>query len=238
MDPDVPLVVAEVNPDAGRPPRKGIIANPNCTTMAAMPVLAPARRGRAGRLVAATYQAVSGAGLAGVDELDDRCTRWRIAAPELTFDGGAVDVPGPRVPPADRVQRAAAGRLDRRRRLGRDRRGAEAAQRDRARSWGSPTCGSPAPASGCRSSPATRCRSTPVRPPLSVGPRARAPGHRPWRRADDVPTPLQAAGQDPSFVGRIRRTRPSTTGWRCSSQRQPRKGAALNAVQIAELLPP
>ena len=83
MDPDVPLVVAEVNPEAIATARKGIIANPNCTTMAAMPVLKPLHD-EAGlvRLIASTYQAVSGAGLAGVDELDkqvrqvvDRCRR-------------------------------------------------------------------------------------------------------------------------------------------------------------------
>ena len=71
MDPDVPLVVSEVNPEAVRDARKGIIANPNCTTMAAMPVLKPLHD-EAGlvRLVASTYQAVSGGGSAGVDELD------------------------------------------------------------------------------------------------------------------------------------------------------------------------
>ena len=71
MDPDVPLVVSEVNPEDAIRPAKGIIANPNCTTMAAMPVLAPLHRA-AGlvRLQVATYQAVSGSGGAGVDELD------------------------------------------------------------------------------------------------------------------------------------------------------------------------
>src|SRR6187402_1239238 len=70
MDPDVPLVVSEVNPEAIADARKGIIANPNCTTMAAMPVLKPLHDA-AGlrRLIASTYQAVSGAGVAGVDEL-------------------------------------------------------------------------------------------------------------------------------------------------------------------------
>ena len=73
MDPDVPLVVSEVNPDAIAEMRKGIIANPNCTTMAAMPVLQPLHA-EAGlvRLVVSTYQAVSGSGLAGVEELDSQ----------------------------------------------------------------------------------------------------------------------------------------------------------------------
>src|SRR5215213_8392974 len=69
-DPDVPLIVSEVNPQALAEIRKGIIANPNCTTMAAMPVLRPLHD-EAGlvRIVASTYQAVSGSGLAGVEEL-------------------------------------------------------------------------------------------------------------------------------------------------------------------------
>src|SRR3954465_4047115 len=73
MDPGVPLVVSEVNPDAIAQARKGIIANPNCTTMAAMPVLRPLHA-EAGliRLVASTYQAVSGSGLAGVEELESQ----------------------------------------------------------------------------------------------------------------------------------------------------------------------
>ena len=90
MDPDVPLVVSEVNPeDAIRPP-KGIIANPNCTTMAAMPVLAPLHRA-AGlvRLQVATYQAVSGSGGVGVDELDGQTKAVGDRASELTYDGQA-----------------------------------------------------------------------------------------------------------------------------------------------------
>src|SRR5213075_448356 len=76
MDPDVPLIVSEVNPDAVAEARKGIIANPNCTTMAAMPVLKPLHD-EAGlvALVATTYQAVSGAGLAGVSELDEQARK-------------------------------------------------------------------------------------------------------------------------------------------------------------------
>ncbi|MDG2112114.1 MAG: aspartate-semialdehyde dehydrogenase, partial [Actinomycetota bacterium] len=73
MHPEVPLVVPEVNGAEVVDPPKGIIANPNCTTMAAMPVLGPLHR-EAGLLamVASTYQAVSGAGLAGVSELGDQ----------------------------------------------------------------------------------------------------------------------------------------------------------------------
>ena len=96
MDPDVPLVVSEVNPeDALRPP-KGIIANPNCTTMAAMPVLAPLHRAaRLTRLQVATYQAVSGSGGVGVAELDGQIRAVADRAAGLAFDGDAVEFPAP-----------------------------------------------------------------------------------------------------------------------------------------------
>ena len=94
MDPDVPLVVSEVNPGAVKEARKGIIANPNCTTMAAMPVLKPLHD-EAGliRLVASTYQAVSGSGLGGVEELAGQVNAVAANAAELTHDGGAVEFP-------------------------------------------------------------------------------------------------------------------------------------------------
>ncbi len=96
MDPDVPLVVSEVNPQAVHEARKGIIANPNCTTMAAMPVLKPLHD-EAGlvRLVVSTYQAVSGAGLAGVEELDKQVRQVFDRAADLTHDGSAVTFPEP-----------------------------------------------------------------------------------------------------------------------------------------------
>ncbi len=96
MDPDVPLVVAEVNGAEVRNAPKGIIANPNCTTMAAMPVLKPLHD-EAGlrRLIVSTYQAVSGAGLAGVDELDTQVRKVADTAAALTHDGSAVTFPDP-----------------------------------------------------------------------------------------------------------------------------------------------
>src|SRR5690606_39888235 len=96
MDPDVPLVVSEVNGHLVRNLPKGIIANPNCTTMAAMPVLKPLHD-EAGltRLVVSTYQAVSGGGLAGVDELDKQARQVVDRAAELTHDGRAVEYPAP-----------------------------------------------------------------------------------------------------------------------------------------------
>ncbi|GAB3944151.1 hypothetical protein GCM10027614_33840 [Micromonospora vulcania] len=97
MDPQVPLVVAEVNPHAAADRPKGIIANPNCTTMAAMPVLRPLHA-EAGlvSLVVTTYQAVSGAGLAGVAELDEQVRKVAEHATALAFDGSAVEFPTPR----------------------------------------------------------------------------------------------------------------------------------------------
>ena len=96
MDPDVPLIVAEVNGELAHNPPKGIIANPNCTTMAAMPVLKPLHD-EAGlvRMIASTYQAVSGGGLAGVDELDKQAREVVDRAAELTHDGAAVAFPAP-----------------------------------------------------------------------------------------------------------------------------------------------
>src|SRR6185295_382637 len=88
MDPDVPLIVSEVNGEEIANARKGIIANPNCTTMAAMPVLKPLHA-EAGlvSLIVATYQAVSGSGLAGVAELDEQVAKVASQAAGLTFDG-------------------------------------------------------------------------------------------------------------------------------------------------------
>lgn len=95
-DPEVPLVVSEVNPDALDEPPKGIIANPNCTTMAAMPVL-KALHDKAGlsRLIVATYQAVSGSGLSGVEELAGQLEAGLPDARRLTTDGNAVSLPEP-----------------------------------------------------------------------------------------------------------------------------------------------
>ncbi|MDX2223848.1 MAG: aspartate-semialdehyde dehydrogenase, partial [Rhodospirillaceae bacterium] len=95
-DPAVPLVVAEVNAHALTSIPKGIVANPNCTTMAAMPVLKPLHAA-AGlkRLVASTYQAVSGAGVAGVDELDAQVKVVAANAAALARDGRAAAFPAP-----------------------------------------------------------------------------------------------------------------------------------------------
>src|SRR5690349_11922663 len=97
QDPDVPLVVTEVNPHALDSIPKGIVANPNCTTMAAMPAIKPLHvESQLVRMIASTYQAVSGGGLAGVQELVNQLG----AAPAkelggLAYDGQIVEFPRP-----------------------------------------------------------------------------------------------------------------------------------------------
>jgi aspartate-semialdehyde dehydrogenase len=97
MDPEVPLVVSEVNSDALASIPKGIVANPNCTTMAAMPVLRPLHQA-AGlrRLVVSTYQAVSGGGVAGVSELEEQVQAAGSGSAALAQDGNACNFPPPR----------------------------------------------------------------------------------------------------------------------------------------------
>ncbi len=162
MDPDVPLVVSEVNPEAIDEARKGIIANPNCTTMAAMPVLKPLHDA-AGlvRLIASTYQAVSGSGVAGVEELASQVAAVGDKARELAYDGEAVAFPDPvRSTPArsptTSSRSPARSSTTAWRRPTRSRSSATS----RARSSASPTSGSPGSACASRSSPATRWRST------------------------------------------------------------------------------
>jgi aspartate-semialdehyde dehydrogenase len=181
MDPDVPLIVAEVNGELVRETPKGIIANPNCTTMAAMPVLAPLHR-FAGlrRLVLSTYQAVSGSGGAGVAELASQLDAAGGKATELTFDGGAISWPDP----VKYVRPIAFNVL--------------------------PMAGSVVDDGS-------------------------------WETDEEkkLPTPLDAAGADPSFVGRVRQDPGVPDGRGLAlfvSNDNLRKGAALNAVQIAELL--
>jgi aspartate-semialdehyde dehydrogenase len=241
MDPDVPLVVAEVNgAEAHRAP-KGIIANPNCTTMAAMPVLKPLHDA-AGltRLIVSTYQAVSGAGLAGVDELDEQVRAVVDKAAALTHDGRAVTFPAPvkfSRPIAYNVLPLAGSIVD----DGEFETDEEKKLRNESRK--------------ILAIPSLRVSGTCVRVPVFTGHSLsiNAEFERPLPVADalallaeapgvelsDVPTPLQAAGRDPSYVGRVRQD-PGVEGNRglalFVSNDNLRKGAALNAVQIAELL--
>jgi len=244
MDPDVPLVVSEVNPGAVKDARKGIIANPNCTTMAAMPVL-KVLHDEAGleRLVVSTYQAVSGSGLAGAEELASQA-RAAVAQEDallgLVHDGSAVDFPKPVkyvapiafdvIPLAGSVVDDGSNETDEEKKL-----------RNESRK--------------ILDLPELRVSGTCVRVPVFTGHSlsinaefareltperatellATAPGVQ----LTEVPTPLQAAGADPSLVGRIRRDESAPEGRGLAlfiSNDNLRKGAALNAVQIAELI--
>jgi len=242
MDPDVPLVVSEVNPHAIAEMRKGIIANPNCTTMAAMPVLKPLHQ-KAGlrRLIVSTFQAVSGSGLAGVEELDSQV---RAAVTQdttaLTHDGTAVEFPDPVkyvAPIAFNVVALAGSIVD----DGSRETDEEQKLRNESRKileipdlLVSGTCVR-VPVFTGHSLSINAEFDRPITPEEAMEVLASAAGVE----LSDVPTPLQAAGADPSFVGRIRQDQ-SVEGNRglvlFVSNDNLRKGAALNAVQIAELV--
>ncbi|MDR0432409.1 MAG: aspartate-semialdehyde dehydrogenase [Bifidobacteriaceae bacterium] len=241
-DPDVPLVVAEVNGHELSNLPKGIIANPNCTTMAAMPALGPLHR-KAGlrRMVIATYQAVSGAGLRGTAELVDQI---RATEPQdisgLAHDGAAVHLPAPQafpepiafnfIPMAGSLNADGSG---------------ETAEEAKLRNESRRILGIPnLPVSGtCVRVPVFTGHGvavnaefdSPITPAEATQLLADAPGVR----LVDIPTPLRAAGGDPVLVGRIRQDQsiPDGRGLAlfCVGDNL-RKGAALNAVQIAELL--
>lgn len=236
-DPEVPLVVSEVNPEALEVLPKGIIANPNCTTMAAMPVLKPLHAA-AGlkRLIASTYQAVSGGGMEGVEVLRDQIVAGAQGCEKLARDGKGVDlgpvrkwaVPiGYNVVPLNYV-------------LGEDDYTEEELKlRDESRK--------------ILNLPGLEVSGTCVRVPVFSGhalslnaefDREITPeqalellGKAPGVVVTEVPNPLDATGQDPVYVGRVRRDRTVAHGLALFvAGDNLRKGAALNAVQIAEVL--
>ncbi len=242
MDPDVPLVVSEVNPHALDEARKGIIANPNCTTMAAMPVLRVLHE-EAGlrRLIISTYQAVSGSGLAGARELDGQV---RAAVEQdtlaLVHDGSAVRFPDPvkYVAPVAFDVIPFAGNLV-------DDGTEETDEEQKLRNESRKILGIPdlLVSGTCVRVPVFTGHSLSINAEFEreISPdRARellagAPGVS----LADVPTPLMAAGADPTYVGRIRRDPGAPEGRGLAlflSNDNLRKGAALNAVQVAELL--
>ena len=243
-DPDVPLVVSEVNFDRdvrGKKLAKGIIANPNCTTMAAMPVLKPLHD-EAGliRMIASTYQAVSGSGVAGVEELATQVRAVIDGAEQLVHHGDALSFPAPDkyvAPIAFNVIPLAGSLVD-------DGSG-ETDEDQKLRNESRKILGIPDLAvSGT-------CVRVPVMTGHSLSINAEFAGELSPERARevlstaagvrvvDVPTPLAAAGVDESLVGRIRRD-PGVPGGRglalFISGDNLRKGAALNTIQIAELL--
>ena len=242
MDPEVPLVVSEVNPHAIGEAVKGIVANPNCTTMAAMPVLKVLDT-EAGleRLIVSTYQAVSGSGLKGADELIGQTkAALEQGAEALVHDGSAVTMPDPQVyvrPIAFDIIPLAGSLVD----DGLDETDEEKKLRNESRK--------------ILERPELLVSGTCVRVPVLTGhslsinaefstelTAARAKellADAPGVVLTDVPTPLQAAGSDPSYVGRIRQDEgvPGNRGLALFiSNDNLRKGAALNAVQIAEIV--
>ena len=239
-DPDVPLVVSEVNFDRdvrGKSLPKGIIANPNCTTMAAMPVLKPLHD-EAGlvRMIASTYQAVSGSGIAGVEELATQARAVIDGAEHLVHDGGALDFPAPSkyvAPIAFNVIPLAGSLVD------------DGSEDQKLRNETRKILGIPdlAVSGTCVRVPVFTGHSLsinvefaqPISPDQAREILAAAPGVT----VVDVPTPLAAAGADNSLVGRILQD-PGVPGGRglalFISGDNLRKGAALNTIQIAELL--
>jgi len=241
MDPSVPLVVSEVNPEDAIRPAKGIIANPNCTTMAAMPVLAPLHRA-AGlvRLQVATYQAVSGSGGAGIEELDSQVQKAGSAAPALARDGSALDLGAPvkyQRPIAFNVVPLAGSLVDD---------GSfETDEEQKLRNESRKILGIPdlRVAGTCVRVPVFTGHSLSINAefaaPISVARARELLSAASGVELSDIPTPLQAAGQDPSYVGRIRQDASVADGHGLVlfvSNDNLRKGAALNTVQIAELL--
>ncbi len=245
MDPEVPLVVSEVNPEATVNPPKGIIANPNCTTMAAMPVLKPLHEA-AGlqRLIVSTYQAVSGSGLAGAQELFGQVEGVLAQGPEkvlnLVHDGRAVDFPQPDkyVAPIAFDVLPFAGNLV-------DDGDNETDEEKKLRNESRKILGIPdlLVAGTCVRVPVFTGHSLSIHaefaeditPDRARGILASAPGVA----LEEIPTPLLAAGNDPSYVGRIRQDQSAPEGKGLVlfvSNDNLRKGAALNAVQIAEVV--
>jgi aspartate-semialdehyde dehydrogenase len=242
MDPDVPLVVSEVNPEETVSPAKGIIANPNCTTMAAMPAL-KALHDAAGlrRLVVSTYQAVSGAGLKGGQELAGQFEKARAGdVLALIHDGSAVDVgtatvfPAPIafnvIPFAGNLVEDGLNETDEEKKL----------RNESRKILGIPDL---LVSGTCVRVPVFTGHSLQVNAeferPLPVAKARELLASAPGVVLVDVPTPRQAAGADPSFVGRLRQDEgvPDNRGLAMFiSNDNLRKGAALNAVQIAEIV--
>ena len=242
MDPEVPLVVSEVNPHAIDDAVKGIIANPNCTTMAAMPVLKPLDI-EAGlvRLQVSTYQATSGAGLAGSEELREQAAA--VVAQDmmgLVHDGRSVTYPAPTkfpkniafnvIPQAGSFVDDGWGETDEEKKL----------RNETRKILELPTL----PVSGtCVRVPVFTGHSLSIHAqfarPITAERAREILSSAPGVTLMDVPTPLDAAGIDPSLVGRIRQDQSLDDGTGLVffvSNDNLRKGAALNAVQIAELV--
>ena len=240
-DPNVPLVVSEVNGEQAKNLTKGIIANPNCTTMAAMPVLKPLHDA-AGlqRLIISSYQAVSGSGLAGVEELATQLRAGIDDAEKLVHDGSAVSLPEPVkyvAPIAFNVLPLAGSLVD-------DGSG-ETDEDQKLRNESRKILGLPdlLVSGTCVRVPVFTGHSLSINAefanPLSVEEATKILADAAGVTLTDVPTPLAAAGKDNSLVGRIRQDPGAPEGRGLAlfvSGDNLRKGAALNTIQIAELL--
>ncbi|MBE7195775.1 aspartate-semialdehyde dehydrogenase [Gordonia polyisoprenivorans] len=242
-DPDVPLVVSEVNGELAKNPPKGIIANPNCTTMAAMPVLKPLHDA-AGlqRLIVSSYQAVSGSGLAGVEELASQSRAVIDDVEKLVYDGSSVDFPAPDkyVAPIAFDVIALAGALV-------DDGSGETDEDQKLRNESRKILGLPEllVSGTCVRVPVFTGHSLSINAefaePLSPQRASEILAGAAGVEVVDVPTPLAAAGRDNSLVGRIRADPGVPDGRGLAlfvSGDNLRKGAALNTIQIAELLVP
>jgi len=243
-DPDIPLVVAEVNASAMQPvidARRGIIANPNCTTMAAMPVLKPLHdAAKLERLVVSSYQAVSGSGVAGVDELASQIAAAGDKARELAYDGESIHFPDPIkyvdtiafnvLPLAGSIVDDGTHETDEEQKLRNESRKILDIPDLRV----SGTCVRVPVFTGHSLSINAEFASE-ITPGMAAGLLKDAPGVE----LHAVPTPLHAAGKDPSYVGRIRQDQ-SVDGNRglvlFVSNDNLRKGAALNTIQLAEIV--
>jgi aspartate-semialdehyde dehydrogenase len=237
MDPDVPLVVPEANADALNSIPKGIVANPNCTTMVAIPVLKPLHdAGGLTRLVVSTYQAVSGGGVEAVRELAEQLAKTSDRAQDLTFSGTAVDFPPSSVYPVPIAHNVIPlqfkvvddGSL-------------ETDEEQKYRNEARKILGLPDLAVTCT------CVRVPVftghsaaivaefARDLSVEEATEVLRAAPGVALAEIPTPLMAAGGDISYVGRLRRAQgaPHALAFFVAGDNL-RKGAALNVVQIAE----
>jgi len=239
MDPAVPLVVSEVNPHALADIPNGIVANPNCTTMVAMPVLAPLHQAAGLQsLVVTSYQAVSGAGLAGTAELDEQVRKIGDGAPALAMSGSAVELPTASVfaePIAYNVVPLAGSLVD-------DGLG-ETDEEHKLRNESRKILELPdlSVSALCVRVPVFTGHSLAVSAsfaePISVEEARRLLVKAKGVELTDIPTPLRAAGGDVTLVGRIRQDPTVANGLALFlSGDNLRKGAALNAVQIAELL--
>ncbi len=239
MDDRVPLVVPEANADALDHMPIGIVANPNCTTMVAIPVLAPLHA-EAGleSMIVSTYQAVSGAGLSGVDELDAQIRKVGDKAPGLTHDGRAAEFGEPDnfvKPIAYNVVALAGDLVDD---------GSEETNEDqKLRNETRKILRLPhLPVSGtCVRVPVFTGHSLSINARFSraISPeRAREVlASAPGVKVVDVPSPLDAAGIDDTLVGRFRNDETAVNGLAFFlSGDNLRKGAALNTIQIAEEL--